>query len=213
MRICEFPDCGRDHYGRGYCKAHYQQFSRGKELTPLRVRPPGPETCIYPDCGRKHSACGYCVVHVRQLRAGKELRPINEIVNVSDRDGVGRKRCSACKRWLPEERFGLNKSLRDGLASSCKTCRAVQQYKVTGEWYEEALSRGCEICQRTDNLHVDHDHACCSGAESCGTCVRGILCYWCNHGLGRFYDNAEHLVAAAFYLAKSSRMDVVATGG
>lgn len=39
---CTFEGCGRPHAGRGYCKAHYDQFHRGEPLRELRkVGPKG----------------------------------------------------------------------------------------------------------------------------------------------------------------------------
>ena len=66
----------------------------------------------------------------------------------------------------------------------------------------------CAICKRDvskegmDNhnysehygLHVDHSHK--TGK------IRGLLCQSCNAGLGRFGDNVENLMNAAFYLIK-----------
>lgn len=55
----------------------------------------------------------------------------------------------------------------------------------------------CAICKKnkselSTNLHVDHDHL--TGK------VRGLLCFNCNSGLGRFKDNIEYLLEAATYL-------------
>ncbi|HZP27947.1 MAG TPA: endonuclease VII domain-containing protein [Acidimicrobiia bacterium] len=52
--------------------------------------------------------------------------------------------------------------------------------------------RVCAICGREDPEHVDHDHK--TGK------VRGILCFNCNGGLGRFSDNMERLPNAVEYL-------------
>jgi hypothetical protein len=60
----------------------------------------------------------------------------------------------------------------------------------------------CAICRRMTKLCVDHDHACCprGGGKTCGKCRRGLLCDFCNRGLGMFRDNPEVLRNAAAYL-------------
>lgn len=39
-------------------------------------------------------------------------------------DGVKQKLCRKCKEWKPESEFHKNASCKDGLAGSCKTCKA-----------------------------------------------------------------------------------------
>lgn len=72
----------------------------------------------------------------------------------------------------------------------------------------EAQGGGCAICgddnfgdSRLGRFHIDHDHSCCpTTGQSCGKCVRGLLCRGCNTALGNFGDDAERLVRAAEYL-------------
>lgn len=61
-------------------------------------------------------------------------------------------------------------------------------------------------------LSIDHDHACCPGATSCGKCVRSLLCDTCNRALGMFGDDMVRLLALVRYLAKHHRpvLEVVA---
>jgi hypothetical protein len=74
-------------------------------------------------------------------------------------------------------------------------------YKMSLAEYEDILlsqGGGCAICGKAESLRampVDHDHTTNK--------FRGILCHWCNKGLGQFFDNPETLVKAAEYLKKS----------
>lgn len=59
----------------------------------------------------------------------------------------------------------------------------------------------CKLCKEKPNkICVDHDHKCCGGAQSCGKCVRGLLCYSCNIGIGNLQDNPILIRAAADYV-------------
>ena len=71
----------------------------------------------------------------------------------------------------------------------------------------EKQGRRCAVCKCTEPKGVkrkywciDHDRNCCPGVHSCGKCVRGILCSYCNRGLGSFQDNLESLKGAIDYL-------------
>lgn len=66
-----------------------------------------------------------------------------------------------------------------------------------------AQGGGCAICgsePATRALAVDHDHSCCRGPRTCGRCVRGLLCSFCNTALGKFSDSPARLRRAAQYL-------------
>jgi hypothetical protein len=74
-----------------------------------------------------------------------------------------------------------------------------RKYGITVEEYDSMLSAQggrCAICRRephpTISLHVDHDHALGH--------LRGLTCFDCNAGLGKFRDSRELLVAAMTYL-------------
>lgn len=69
-------------------------------------------------------------------------------------------------------------------------CRA---YGISADDYLALLDEqrgGCAICRKSPSanggmLAVDHDHACCpTSMQSCGECVRGLLCRTCNMRVG-----------------------------
>ncbi len=62
------------------------------------------------------------------------------------------------------------------------------------EWNRMYQEQGgvCFFGHKTETLHVDHCHA--TGK------IRGLLCYNCNDGLGRFKDDIEVLEKAIDYL-------------
>lgn len=75
-----------------------------------------------------------------------------------------------------------------------------QLYDITLADYDvmlEAQGNGCAICGRTPEedgkrLAVDHDHE--NGK------VRGLLCSWCNRGIGLLQDSPVLLRSAANYI-------------
>jgi hypothetical protein len=69
----------------------------------------------------------------------------------------------------------------------------------------------CDVCHLPETqvdkrygtpltLAVDHDHACCPGKKTCGTCIRGLLCKRCNQTLGLLNDNRDLLRSMIQYL-------------
>ena len=80
-------------------------------------------------------------------------------------------------------------------------------YSITQEQYDEMWIEQmglCAICHKDgkasakknvkfgDYLHVDHDHVTHK--------IRNLLCFGCNSGLGKFYEDAKALRTAADYV-------------
>jgi len=67
----------------------------------------------------------------------------------------------------------------------------------------------CAICGTdspgANGWEVDHDHECCAGKNSCGNCIRGLLCLNCNSGISRFEDSPALLGQAILYLRRHGR--------
>lgn len=89
----------------------------------------------------------------------------------------------------------------------------MKKYGLTIEMYEEILAAQggvCAVCKSEEltigrggfakALSVDHNHGCCPGPTSCGSCIRGLLCQKCNTLLGYASDDPGVLRAAAEYL-------------
>lgn len=126
--------------------------------------------------------------------------------------------CVVCRRFLPETSFRLTKSGRMVLCRVCEKKHksdflypakaTIRGHGMTMDDYDRLIIKQndrCMICtlpwwEIKKALFIDHNHACCPGATSCGKCVRGLLCSSCNYGLGVFRDNAGSLRNAAAYL-------------
>lgn len=82
----------------------------------------------------------------------------------------------------------------------------LKKYGLTIEEYDAILeSQGgsCAICNKKENLQIDHDHSCCpTTANSCGNCIRGILCGNCNTMIANAKDSVKILNSAIDYLRR-----------
>lgn len=142
------------------------------------------------------------------------------------------KKCSRCGKELDASSFWRNKRSIDGLHNWCKSCwyendkkkRGTPKYReqkhrsevkymygIGYEQYQKMLltQNGlCAICKTgfDTNLCVDHDHSCCPGKKSCGSCVRGLLCHDCNRAIGLFRDRTDLLYSATQYLKNQHGM-------
>lgn len=126
--------------------------------------------------------------------------------------------CSDCKSIYNKKYYEMNRETELAKKKATYKPRSEEKwayninrlYGITADEYFRLLEKQdgvCAICKgkesgsiRTDHFHIDHDHSCCEGQRSCGKCVRGLLCRWCNHLLGTARDNPEFLEAAITYL-------------
>ena len=221
MPDCSTPDCDRtDLAARGLCRKCYARDRRAR-------MPP----CVVDSCSNPQVSKGFCSTHYQRQHLGRGLEdppggrrrvifPVQRI-NVALRGPGGRKFCRWCQRLLPEAQFARhgNRRSRDILRSRCRECspkprRAPGVRHNLDEAARAAIladqGGGCAICGTTDPGRwwcVDHDHRCCS-KESCGHCVRGMLCNGCNSAIGMAREDPTILRAAADYLEKPARLPI-----
>lgn len=97
----------------------------------------------------------------------------------------------------------------------------MKRYGITPEQYDLMLLKQnsvCAICKMPESktqegriirLSIDHDHKCCPGNNSCGKCVRGLLCHKCNTAIGSLNDDPNNIRNAMIYLCLYTEMDLV----
>jgi len=119
-------------------------------------------------------------------------------------DGISRQ-CKECKKLYERVRRKEHPEIYREYELRSHFNLSVEQYNTM---FTEQNGL-CFICHKPETvfrkgstlpLTVDHNHSCCPSSTSCGKCVRHLLCFRCNSGLGYFMDNPELLIAAASYI-------------
>ena len=117
-------------------------------------------------------------------------------------------RCDSCRKERARERDRNRVRTRE--RADYFAALRLTKFNITKERYEEIIEKQnnlCAVCRVNPPTHIDHDHSCCPGrAQSCGKCVRGVLCHLCNIVLGAARDNTTTLVNAVEYLESSMRL-------
>ena len=154
------------------------------------------------------NTCIFCCFPSRKLAAEKKNL-------LEELEKSGKRPCIKCKENKDKADFGLSKGYIGGRNSICKICANIKakqyqkasalkfNYNLSMDDYQKMLldqNYKCLICNNDlKNLnyrfvHVDHCHKTLK--------TRGILCSYCNLGLGHFKDDIDNLKSAISYLEK-----------
>jgi hypothetical protein len=120
------------------------------------------------------------------------------------------KACTKCKvdKPMDAKHFPLHNKTKSGFDSWCRECRSSYRSETRRGEYRSMISdealkdiienvKECVICGSTEELVVDHCHKT--------NIIRGMLCNYCNRGLGHFKDDPELLEFARIYLLGYSK--------
>ena len=147
------------------------------------------ETCNGPECSRQAIIKGYCNGHYQQVHHGRPLKPLQK-----RRRNTGTCPVKYCEREVAS---------RGVCARHASVCG---RHRMDPDEYVRLSANGCmnPECLEAYPLQVDHDHSCCPGPNSCGACIRGLLCGSCNvalanleAGRGRYAGLLEYLGAGS----------------
>lgn len=197
---CSHPDnCDRPSIKKELCELHYRRLLRTGELGSIEtIRNQIPlEICKIDKCGNKTWAKGYCNMHYKRYRKSTDLEnPTANRKYIQDIE-KGKKICRMCLSSKSFEFFTKDKKGRLGLNSKCIECVKYQaiykNYGLSKEEYDTLMFEAkCKICSSTERLVIDHCHK--TGD------IRGVLCGYCNTGIGMLKDNTELLKSAIVYL-------------
>ena len=162
---------------------------------------PGPKPCP-PDC-----ACGH---HKRPKQPVGEYRR-------KQREAARARRAADPELREQEREYAAERRLDLSVRERARAwergrsvLRRFARHGLTAEQFMLLFGEQCGACylcgkplslersaKGKQKIHVDHDHSCCPGIESCGDCVRGLACPACNHAIGVFGDSPERMERAA----------------
>lgn len=233
---CSEESCELASFGRGLCSKHYQ-LARYHGRLPSERGPKVCERCGETFEARKWNArycsrtcneraryensrrpefvaqncqnCGVALPEDRRadtrycsVKCGSDYVNGRRAVERQVLKVATRRPCQGCQGDIPEDRQ-VNALY---CSHECKVrAKRHEAYGLTLVELQQLLDqhKQCAICGSTNwgkkGPQVDHDHA--TGA------VRGVLCFWCNTGIGHLGDDPARLRAAARYIERREWTD------
>ena len=157
MTMCSVKGCGKPHYGRGWCNAHYTRWRRHGDPLGGGTEHDTSRRCRYHP-GRRvkgYGLCGSCYNRFRLQRT--ELRCANH----PDQPEFARGLCNSC--YQSQQRIRT-------------------KYSLNPQQHQHIMSQPCGICGGTTQV-VDHDHS--TNEVRGGLCTRcnvnlGVIETWYN---------------------------------
>lgn len=127
--------------------------------------------------------------------------------------------CKKCEKVATAEHFYFKRA--NGkvsiVLSNCRECNSysgkMARFSIDKEKFTAMLleqSNKCKICGIDHEEWKAKNNGKTFAIDHCHTHghIRGLLCSWCNKGLGHFKDNQENLIKALQYLKDN---DIVST--
>lgn len=186
---CAIGGCDRLARTAGLCNAHYERQRRGLKTTGrVGSYERGDRLCKVPGCKKPRGTSGtYCPMHYERSRTSGDPGPAEPLIApwgqaTWDTPDNRRRVSRLWKFGLTPEAFNAMLAAQDGRCAICGT--------------DDPKGN------RVSTWAVDHDRSCCPAHQSCGKCVRGLLCNRCNRVLGMFGDDPVVAEAAAAYLRR-----------
>lgn len=117
--------------------------------------------------------------------------------------GKHRSVCKACTNAATLYRYHNDPEVKKAHRKASRK-HALKKYGLTEEQFmqmHEDQKGKCVICSaEIPTIHENRYESCCVDHCHSSGKVRGLLCWDCNVGLGKFFDNPQLLEKAAEYL-------------
>lgn len=117
--------------------------------------------------------------------------------------GNPRSKCRPCTTKENLARYHASATTREAHRNASRK-HGLKKYGITLSDFDKMYADqggACAICA-VPIAHTSEDRHMSSAVDHCHTTlkVRGLLCFHCNVGLGKFFDNPELMRRAAAYI-------------
>jgi hypothetical protein len=205
--ICKaLEGCQHPVYSSEFCRGHYEQRKAGRPFTVLRPPVSRDRLCAFSKCGRQTEPNEVlCRSHLLMQLRTEELGPLKLQTSAMEAQILiqrGAYWCTVCQQERPIASFTMDGE-RNAPRARCKLCmgielRAKKFQRSFIDIYRLFVFQNfqCATCPTMHDdeigLHLDHDHACCpEKGQSCGECIRGLLCFGCNGAVISWYERVR----------------------